>query len=148
MNKRERSERLREKPTIVVSALIKNGGKYLIVRDDGFSFWRPPGGRVDWGEPIDKALKREMREELCTNIEVVRVLGFGEDSPIRETRGFKTHRVVLYYLCRTKGKIKSYNDSEHGAKMKWVSLGELLKTKELEPAFRDMVKRFGKKGLA
>lgn len=50
MNKNERIERKMEKPTLVVSTVILQDGKYLLVRDNKFNFWRPPGGRVNWGK--------------------------------------------------------------------------------------------------
>lgn len=143
MNKNERIERKMEKPTLVVSAVILQDGKYLLVRDNKFNFWRPPGGRVNWGEKVDDALKREMKEEIGTDIEIVRALGFGEDFAFKQTLKYKTHRVVIYFLCKAKTKIKSYRDEgECGARIKWISIGELMAMKDTEPAFKDMINRF------
>jgi ADP-ribose pyrophosphatase YjhB (NUDIX family) len=143
MSEHEERERKREKPTLVVSALIRDGEKYLVTRTDKFDFWRPPGGRVDWGERLEDCLRREMREELGVGIEIVKTLGFGEDRVIHRIFDYKTHRIIIYFLCKAKEKITSFSDEEEpGAKMKWVSLEELLNTEDFEPAFRDMFKRF------
>lgn len=143
MNEHEERERKREKPTLIVSALVMDGDKYLITRTDKFDFWRPPGGRVDWGESLEDALKREMKEELGTEIEIIKTLGFGEDSPLHKMHDYKTHRVIVYFLCEAKEKITSFSDEEEpGAKMKWVTFEELMKIEDIEPAFKDMINRF------
>jgi len=143
MNEHEERERKREKPTLVVSALIRDEGKYLVTRTDKFDFWRPPGGRVDWGESIEDCLRREMKEELGKEIEIIRPLGFGEDNAIHRIKEYKTHRIIVYFLCEAKEEITSFSDEEEpGAKMKWVTFEELMKIEDLEPAFKDMMKRF------
>lgn len=63
----------------VVSALILNDvGEMLMAlrRPDGLrpSMWENPGGKVEPGEGVRKALKREMTEELGVDIEIDRHL--------------------------------------------------------------------------
>jgi nucleoside triphosphatase len=143
MNQHQLKEMRREKPTVVVSAVIRKNEKYLIVRDGGFNFWRTPGGRVNWGEPIEKALKREMKEELGVDISIIRRLGFGEDFALRQELDYKTHRNILYFLCETKSPIKKYQDGIRGkTQAKWVSSTQIAKIKDMEPAFKEMIKKF------
>ncbi|NOX71151.1 MAG: NUDIX domain-containing protein [Candidatus Micrarchaeota archaeon] len=143
MNEYEKKERERPKPTLVTSAVIAHDGKYLLVRDDKFNFWRPPGGRVEWGETLEDTLRREMKEELGTEIQIIRTIGFGEDFAYHQTLDHKTHRVIFYFLCRAKNPILGYGDEGAGnARMKWVSRDEFLKETDMEPAFKDMMRRF------
>ncbi len=142
MNDQEEKERVREKPTIVVSALFRKDGKFLFVRDKKFNFWRPPGGRVNWGETIEETLRREMKEEINSDIEIVKTIGFGEDFAHIQTYDYKTHRLIIYFLCKAKEEIKSYDDNEKESRMKWVDFDELITMKEIEPAFSDMIQRF------
>ncbi len=142
MNEQEQKERVREKPTIVVSALFRKDGKFLLVRDKKFDFWRPPGGRVERGERIEDNLIREMKEEINSGIEIIKTLGFGEDFAHIETHDYKTHRLIIYFLCNAYQEIKSYDDDEEDSAMKWVSFDELVTMKEIEPAFSDMMQRF------
>ena len=55
----------------VVAALIQSDGKFLICqRKRGSSFemmWEFPGGRVKSGETLERALARELEEELGTS---------------------------------------------------------------------------------
>ena len=65
-------------PTIVVDAIVEKDYKLLLVRrkKDPFkgslSF---PGGKVDEGEKVEDAVKRELREETNLNIEPTDILG-------------------------------------------------------------------------
>lgn len=58
----------------VVAAIIRRGGKILITRrfDNVHlpGLWEFPGGKVELGEELEGALKREIWEELRVRIEV------------------------------------------------------------------------------
>jgi 8-oxo-dGTP diphosphatase len=51
--------------------LIRNK-KVLMVRESGKEFFMLPGGRVNKGEKIEEALRRELREELGVSLIKVR----------------------------------------------------------------------------
>ena len=61
----------------VVAAVIEHDGKILCMeRDQGkydyVSFkWEFPGGKIEEGESKEEALKRELREEMEMDVEVV-----------------------------------------------------------------------------
>ncbi len=53
----------------VVRALLKNSEeKYLLVQHHKSNTWTTPGGHINPGEPIHKALKREIKEEFNIKI--------------------------------------------------------------------------------
>lgn len=57
----------------VVAAVIKNGDKIFATQRGYGEFkdgWEFPGGKIEPGETPQQALKREIREELDTEIEV------------------------------------------------------------------------------
>ena len=57
-------------------------------------FWTPPGGGVEFGEPLDRALEREVKEETGVDVEV---------GPVRYILDFvrpPLHAVSFYFECR------------------------------------------------
>src|SRR5438552_3439895 len=58
---------------VAVAVLIRSDGAALLAqrpRDKVYSgYWEFPGGKIEPGEPVDEALKREIREELGIEIE-------------------------------------------------------------------------------
>lgn len=73
----------------------------LLHRADWEDFWTFPGGRVELGETAAQTLQREMREELETEIEVVRLLWVVENFfPYNEK---EYHELSFYFLMRLPG---------------------------------------------
>ena len=103
----------------VVAAIILRDGK-LFATQRGYGEWKDwwefPGGKIEPGEDPEDALKREIREELATEIEVGELLSTVEyDYP-------KFHLTMHCYMC----KVVSGNLVllEHEA-AKWLCRNEL-----------------------
>lgn len=65
-------------PKVVVTALIEDQGRVLLVRRDiepGRGLWGLPGGFVDWDEHPEQAMVRECREEIAVRVEPLELLG-------------------------------------------------------------------------
>jgi ADP-ribose pyrophosphatase YjhB (NUDIX family) len=62
------------------------------------SFWTLPGGRAEHGETAEQTIKREMQEELETDVDVVRLLWFVENFFAYDGRQY--HEIALYFLIR------------------------------------------------
>lgn len=80
----------------VVAAVIIRDGK-LFATQRGYGEWKDwwefPGGKIEPGESPEKALKREIREELATEIKVGHLLTTVEyDYP-------QFHLTMHCYLC-------------------------------------------------
>jgi 8-oxo-dGTP diphosphatase len=88
----------------VVKGVIINEGKVLILKrseeeEVGGGTWENVGGKIEFGEEIETALMREIREETGLDINVERILYATtfKTSPTRQI-------VLLTYLCTTDGK--------------------------------------------
>lgn len=61
----------------VVAAIIKENDKYFATQrgyGEYKGWWEFPGGKIENGESKEEALKREIREELATEIEIDRFI--------------------------------------------------------------------------
>lgn len=110
-----------------VKAFIKNpSGKYLSLQrakpypGDTVAKWDIPGGRINTGEELMTALKREVKEETGMELIGVPSLLFAQDI-IRDK-----HVVRLTYLAKAEGDI-TLDPNEHQA-YQWVSLEEMKKS--------------------
>ena len=91
-------------PILAVGAVIENdAGQVLLVRrarPPRQDEWSIPGGKVEWGEPVQRALTREVDEETGLRIEVAGLIDI-VDSFIRNDTGNLTyHHVLLDYAAR------------------------------------------------
>lgn len=75
-----------------------NDDKVLLHQAEGDDFWVLPGGRAEFGEPAEQTLKREMREELDIEVEIVRLLWVVENFFTYAEKHY--HEVALYFLMR------------------------------------------------
>jgi len=81
----------------VVGVAIHDGHVFLH-QGEGESFWALPGGRAELGESAEQTLKREMREELEVEIEIVRLLWVVENFFRYDQKNY--HELSLYFLMQ------------------------------------------------
>lgn len=80
--------------------IIREDGKMLLVRSPKLpGAWSVPGGHVELGESLEEALKRETKEEVNLDVEIIRFLGIQE--PIYSPEYYKKkHFIFIDFLCR------------------------------------------------
>ena len=81
-----------------------------------FDQWVMPGGKVGLGEPILRALHREVREEIGIDVTVEALVDIFEHlTPSPEN----DHFVILYYRCRPLRRDLVANEAEV-SEARWV----------------------------
>ena len=109
----------------VVAAIICKDDKIFATQrgyGDFKDWWEFPGGKMEAGETPEKALKREIREELSTEINVDKYLCTVEyDYP-------KFHLTMHCYLCSLQTEALHLNEHEAA---KWLAKDELDSVKWL-----------------
>jgi 8-oxo-dGTP diphosphatase len=86
--------------TSVVAVIIDDENRVLLTRRNITPFkdmWVMPGGKIDLGEPILKALHREVMEEVGLEVEIFGLIDVFEHLAQGEEND---HFIILYYRCR------------------------------------------------
>lgn len=78
-----------------VSGIIKNGNKVLLHHSLKSTLYILPGGRVKEGETTEEAIKREIKEEMGQDINIVKSVSFMEN--LFSLDGEKYHEILVTY---------------------------------------------------
>jgi len=123
-------------PKLRTEAIVwrKNGEliRFLVQCDDEESFYRFPGGTVEFGETTDAALQREFNEEYDLDIQVGNLKVVSEEYVTYE--GKTHHRVTMLHEAQITG----HTDAEirhkeyTNIKMTWRTI-EQLGTRDVAP---------------
>ena len=118
----------------VVAAIIRKEDK-IFATQRGYGEWKDwwefPGGKIEAGETPEEALKREIQEELSTEISVDKFLCTVEyDYPA-------FHLIMHCYLCSLLTEALHLNEHEAA---KWLTMEELNTVKWL-PADMEVVEK-------
>jgi len=93
-----------ERPIPGVGVAVVSDGRLLLVRrgrEPGMGLWAVPGGKVELGETLAEAGRREVREETGLDVEVGDVVWAGESIGPGEVPAW--HYVLVDFLGRPAG---------------------------------------------
>jgi 8-oxo-dGTP diphosphatase len=96
-------------PYLTVDGIIEyEGGIVMIERSNPPLGWALPGGFVDYGETVEGAVTREVKEE--TNLEYIEPRQFKVySSPTRDPR---FHTVSVVFIGQGRGKLQAASDAQ------------------------------------
>lgn len=86
-------------PKLVVAAVVKNKGKYLLVKEkleSGRDLWIVPGGKVEFGESLGEAVIREVKEELGIDSQIVHFISYHQ-AIFPE---YSYHTIIFFFLVK------------------------------------------------
>ncbi|MEM5814563.1 MAG: NUDIX hydrolase [Candidatus Aenigmatarchaeota archaeon] len=114
---------------LVVRCLIVKNGKLLLIREKAENTWETPGGRVESGEKIEQALRREVLEGTGHEIKLGKLVSvsIGETHAVRDLK-----KVCVVFEAKLGKKVGEPESAITG--MKWFTADEVGK---LTPDWHD-----------
>jgi 8-oxo-dGTP pyrophosphatase MutT (NUDIX family) len=112
------------RPVPVVRLIVPNAeGKVLILRRARTAYaegsWCLPGGKVDYNETVEQAVRKELCEETALECERARFLFYQDSLPPKPGT---MHCINLYFECLVSGDPQMNPESSGWA---WIGPGDL-----------------------
>ena len=131
----------------VALAVIRDGPRLLVRRytaPNGGHYYRPLGGRVEFGERAAEAVKRELLEEIEAEIELVRHLTTVEN--IFERDGERAHQIEFLFEAQLVNRslystevINGVESSGNPIEAVWIDLSRPLDGPLYPACLRDLL---------
>jgi len=111
-----------------VDIILRKGSNDILMEKRAFDpfkgLYALPGGHVDYGETVEHAVLRELREECSLSGKLITILGV-YSNPERDPRG---QRISTVFIADWEGGEPKAGDD--AAFAEWVRLDEILERKE------------------
>ncbi|HEX2730482.1 MAG TPA: NUDIX domain-containing protein [Polyangiaceae bacterium] len=90
---KEAARHILRRPVVGVTAIARAAdGRYVLIRRSDTGQWALPGGTVEWGETLERCIRRELLEEAGVEvISLAELLGVYS----RPERDFRFHAVTV-----------------------------------------------------
>lgn len=90
---------------------------------DEHGTWDPGGGGPDFGDSIEDTLRKEIKEEYCTDVLSFDFLGYRDVHRVHENN--KTHWVALDFIVQIDRDIVKNGEPHKFEEVKWFTLDTL-----------------------
>ena len=131
-------------PLLGVGGVVIDRGRVLLIRRGREPLkgeWSIPGGLLELGESLTDAVRRELKEETCLDVEPLECL-LAFDRIATEEGRVKYHYVILDYVCRRQGgRLRAASDAVDA---RWVRREDLAQYHLTELATEVIGKAFEK----
>lgn len=122
-------------PEIIARAIIIKEGKILLCKSKRRGYYFLPGGHVEFGEKIEEALIRELKEELNAKTVRMKLVGLVQNRFREENKNWHE----INFIFETKLKDCDISSREDRILFEWVELSSLKKTNILPAALPALV---------
>ncbi len=126
-----------EHPIAGVGAVLIDRDRVLLVKrthEPGKGCWSIPGGVVEVGEPVEKAVVREVKEETGLDIQVKELLAVTDVITPDEENRIKFHYVLASFLAQVTG--GSLDDAPERSRIRWFAKDQLGSVEVAQTALR------------
>jgi 8-oxo-dGTP diphosphatase len=110
-------------PNPVVRVILENKRKEILFLKRagkvGKNQWSLPGGKVEYGQTLERACIDELKQETNLNICNLHFFFYGEDLP---TIIDENHWIIFYFTASYSGEAKLNKESSD---LEWISLSSL-----------------------
>jgi 8-oxo-dGTP pyrophosphatase MutT (NUDIX family) len=123
------------KTDLVIEGLLIHNNKVLLIHHKKLNSWFPPGGHIEKNETPDDAVKREFKEELSLDVEILNKndipMGGNIIRQLAVPFYVNVHRVgdhdhcCFFYLCKLKNTEKLKINKSELKDFGWFSVKEL-----------------------
>jgi 8-oxo-dGTP diphosphatase len=113
-------------PIVGVGGVVVRDGKAVIIKRANEPYkgqWSIPGGRVELGESLPSAVRREVREETGLDVDVGAVIEVFERIQRDPDGRVRYHFIIIDYLCTCRGGALCAGDDADD--VAWVTSDEL-----------------------
>jgi 8-oxo-dGTP diphosphatase len=122
-----------ERPIIGVAAVLIENDRVALVRrgrPPAYGEWSLPGGAVELGETLEKAVIREVIEEIGLEVEVLELVAVMDRIFLDKDRQVQFHYILMDFLCRKMGgKLLASSDAISSVQVPFSALDEYKLTK-------------------
>jgi ADP-ribose pyrophosphatase YjhB (NUDIX family) len=138
------SRRYPKRPILGVGAVIVRGDRVLLVqrgREPLKGYWSLPGGVLEVGETLERAVVREAKEETGLDIVPIAVVGIFERLMLDESGRPEYHYVLVDFQCRAgAGAPRAGGDAIDVRWVRGADLGRYQLTEDVLEAIHKAVK--------
>lgn len=130
------------RPRVRVAGILEEDNKILLIEHtkNDKSYWLLPGGGVDWGESIEKAVEREFLEETSLKVKIEEFLFISETLAPDKSK----HVINLYFRVKRISGELILGEEAILTDLRFFSLEEIEKIK-IYPNINDILKKIMKK---
>jgi mutator protein MutT len=122
-------------PVVGVGAIVLRNGKMLLEKrgnEPARGQWTIPGGVVEVGEALEKAVVRETKEETSLDVHDPKLIDAVDQVHLDGEGKIEYHYVIVDFTVTATGEPKAGSDADE---LKWVPIEE-VENYDLTPSFR------------